>query len=191
MMPAFSAAISSRVLPSRSQWSSPMLVITLSSGVMTLVLSSLPPSPVSITAQSTSISANHLKARPVVISKNESWSRSRSSLYLVRKSYTYSSVTREGPSAEDFLPSTILILSLKSRICGDVYMPTFRPQAARAEASMLAVDPLPLVPAMWTVLYLPSGFPSSPLNSSILSRPGLYASPKETFWTDGKRRNIL
>ncbi len=53
MMPAFSCAMASRLPPSRSTWSQPMLVITLTSGVTTLVLSKRPPRPVSITAMST------------------------------------------------------------------------------------------------------------------------------------------
>ena len=50
MMPAFAAAIFSSVSPSTSVWSSPMLQITETSGAsMTLVESSSPPMPTSIT----------------------------------------------------------------------------------------------------------------------------------------------
>ena len=100
-----------RVSPSIAQWSRPMLVMTLSSGIMMLVLSSLPPSPVSITAMSTSSAANQLNAIPVVISKNERPSDGA----LWRKSQTYCSLTILHPPF-----SIIFILSLKSIRCGEV-----------------------------------------------------------------------
>ena len=92
IMPAFSKAISGNVSPSMSQWSSPILVMTLSSGVMILVLSSLPPRPVSITATSTPRSANQLKAMAVVISKNDISRWSKVSLQRATKSHTSSFV---------------------------------------------------------------------------------------------------
>lgn len=55
MIPAFSAAIFGSVSPSREVCSSPMLVMTLNIGTMMFVASSRPPSPVSITATSTSL----------------------------------------------------------------------------------------------------------------------------------------
>ena len=57
MMPAFSAAIFGSVSPSSAVWSSPTLVMTLTSGTMMFVASRRPPSPVSITATSTSLCA--------------------------------------------------------------------------------------------------------------------------------------
>ena len=71
IIPAFSKAISGNVFPSMSQWSSPMLVITLNTGEMMFVLSSLPPRPVSTTATSTFCPANQSNAIEVVISKKE------------------------------------------------------------------------------------------------------------------------
>ena len=55
MIPAFSAAIFGSVSPSREVCSSPMLVMTLTIGMMRLVASNRPPSPVSMTATSTSL----------------------------------------------------------------------------------------------------------------------------------------
>ena len=50
IMPAFCIAMRSKVLPQRSVWSSATLVITLTTGVITLVESHRPPMPTSITA---------------------------------------------------------------------------------------------------------------------------------------------
>ena len=88
-MPAFSPAIASRVSPSWAQWSRPMVVTTASSGVRTFVESSRPPRPVSMTATSTPSSANHLKARPVVISKKERLCSSKYGFQADRNSKTY------------------------------------------------------------------------------------------------------
>ena len=85
-IPAFSPAISSRVPPSNAQWSRAMLVMTERSGMMMFVLSRRPPRPVSITATSTFSSENHLKAKPVVISKKDKSSSSISFSYRQRKS---------------------------------------------------------------------------------------------------------
>ena len=56
-IPAFSAAICASVSPRISVWSSPIEVMTLTSGASTLVQSSRPPSPTSTTAHSTSRAA--------------------------------------------------------------------------------------------------------------------------------------
>ena len=88
-----------------------MLVMMQSSGVIMLVLSSLPPSPVSITATSTSCPANQLKAIPVVISKNE---RPLRSCPPTKSQTSRSEIMRQPP------PSIILALSLKSARCGEV-----------------------------------------------------------------------
>ena len=50
IMPAFSPAISGRVLPSVFIWSNPIDAMTDTMGVITLVESRLPPRPTSITA---------------------------------------------------------------------------------------------------------------------------------------------
>jgi len=47
---------------------------------------------------------------------------------------------------------TILILSRKSKRCGEVYRPVFKPKPAKLWAQNLAVEPLPLVPAIWITL---------------------------------------
>ena len=67
----YSNAISASVSPSISQWSRPMLVMTLNTGDTKFVLSRRPPSPVSSTTMSTFSSANQLMAIAVVISKND------------------------------------------------------------------------------------------------------------------------
>ena len=92
-----------------------MLVTTLSSGMMMFVLSSLPPRPTSITATSTSCSANHQKAIPVVISKNDSPSKS----FSVKKENTASFAIISGP--ERLSPiRMILMRSRKSTRWGEV-----------------------------------------------------------------------
>jgi hypothetical protein len=69
MMPALAQAMSSMVSPSHSVWSSPIGVITLTPASSTLVASSSPPMPTSITAMSTGASANAANAMAVVMSK--------------------------------------------------------------------------------------------------------------------------
>ena len=96
-----------------------MEVITANSGVMIFVLSSLPPSPASITAMSTLWRANHQKARPVVISKKESPRKSGSPAashrYVWKNSQTSSLEGMAQPPAV-----TTFILSRKSTRCGEV-----------------------------------------------------------------------
>ena len=50
IIPAFSVAIASKVLPKKFVWSKPILVIVLIIGVTIFVESKRPPNPVSITA---------------------------------------------------------------------------------------------------------------------------------------------
>ena len=111
IMPAFSPAIFSSVLPSCATWSKLTFVMMLSSGDIILVLSSLPPSPVSITATSTPISLKYLNAIMVVISKKEGCNLSISGFAFSTKSITYCSSIG--------LPFT-LMRSEKSFKCGDV-----------------------------------------------------------------------
>ena len=68
-MPALSAAISSRVGPRYSTWSTLTFVITATRPSTTLVASHVPPTPTSITATSTATSENHVSAAAVRISK--------------------------------------------------------------------------------------------------------------------------
>jgi hypothetical protein len=77
-MPAFSQAIFSSVLPRYFMWSRSILVIALTSGRTTLVLSSLPPSPTSTTAISAPRAAKSAKAIAVLASKKVAF-RSRMS----------------------------------------------------------------------------------------------------------------
>ena len=67
---AFSKAILRIVSPKIFVCSRLIEVITTARGLRTLVASSLPPKPVSITAKSTLCSAKYLKAIAVVTSKN-------------------------------------------------------------------------------------------------------------------------
>ncbi len=67
-IPALSRAISSTVSPKMSVWSSATLVITETRGRSTLVPSSVPPTPASITATSTSLRANQTNASASSIS---------------------------------------------------------------------------------------------------------------------------
>jgi len=68
-IPAFSAAIASIVSPRISVWSSPIDVITVTSGASTLVQSSRPPRPTSTTAQLTLSCANQSNPSAVATSK--------------------------------------------------------------------------------------------------------------------------
>ncbi len=43
----------------------------------------------------------------------------------------------------------ILILSTKSKIWGDVYIPTLYPAYYKTDAIFIVVDPLPFVPVIW------------------------------------------
>ena len=166
---------------------------------MMLVLSSLPPRPTSTTATSTFSSANQRKAIPVVISKKESPRASMSASRSHRKDQTYSLGTS---STDGFRPAApagpssaggqaMRILSLKSTMWGEVYSPTFSPAAARADASMLATDPLPFVPATWMEWKESWGSPRILANSRMPSSPGLYASPKGAACTEGCLEKIF
>src|SRR5215211_4741287 len=59
MIPALCQAILEIVGPSVTRWSNPTLVMTLTIGSITLVVSNRPPAPTSTTAISTARSANH------------------------------------------------------------------------------------------------------------------------------------
>ena len=65
---------------------------------------------------------------------------------------------RENGDAQ--LPS-MAILSLKFKICGDVYNPVFMPQAVKAPAIIVSVEPFPFVPA--TVITRLSGNSATPI----------------------------
>ena len=69
IIPAFSFAISSIVSPNMCVWSFEIEVMIDKIGETTLVASSLPPSPTSIMAKSTSSSLKYKKAKRVITSK--------------------------------------------------------------------------------------------------------------------------
>ena len=117
-MPAFSAAMAACVVPSQSQWSRPMRVITLTSGeAMTFVASSRPPSPVSRTVTSGLHLAKRTNATAVSASKkvtSSPCSRSRRAMTANTSSATGPSVSSEtgAPSRKN--------RSLRATRCGDV-----------------------------------------------------------------------
>ena len=82
MMPAFSAAISSTVLPSSRVWSMEIGVMTATTPSATFVQSSRPPTPTSRTITSTGVSAKTAKAIPVSTSKKDIATGCRSSTSL-------------------------------------------------------------------------------------------------------------
>ena len=131
-------------------WSSAMLVITLKSGLTTLVESSRPPSPVSTTATSTPQARNQQKAIAVVISKKEK-------LCAVKKSRWRS--TKSATNSLGIISPSTRIRSRKSIRCGEVYNPVRYPASISTEASMLEVEPFPLVPATWMQRSPRSGWP--------------------------------
>ena len=65
------------------------------------------------------------------------------------------------------------IRSLKRLMKGDVYRPVRYPARSRMDESMAAVEPLPLVPAMWMNFSSFWGFPSFSSSSRVRSRPSL------------------
>ena len=165
-IPAFSAAMSSSVAPRYSTWSIPILVTPATSGVITLVASRRPPSPVSITATSTAAVLKKSNAIAVVASKNVAPSRSTSGVQRPTNSTICSGATG-APSTRN--------RSRKSTRCGDVYLPTFSP-CARSTASIPAQTlPFPLVPATCSVTRSWCGSPSSVRKALTRSRPSFQA----------------
>jgi len=145
-----------------------ILVTTDTSGVITLVESSRPPSPTSMTATSTPRAARSAKAMAVVASKKLASRRSISDCKKLVHSAKASSPIG--------MPST----SMRSRTdtrCGDVYSPTLRPRARSSAATKAQVDPLPLVPAMWTEGKCRSGWPSTCRSPSVGPRLHLMRLP--------------
>ena len=56
---------------------------------------------------------------------------------------------------------------------GDVYSPVRQPAAWKIAASIAQTEPLPLVPATWTIRNERSGLPIAESSASIRSRPGV------------------
>ena len=167
MIPAFSLAIFSRVFPRSAIWSKEIFVITEAKGVIMFVESRRPPSPTSITAISTWLSAKYLKAIATVISKKDGFTRENKSAWCRTKSMTYCSL---------IISPLILILSRKSFKWGEVYRPVLYPACCNIEASMWDTDPLPFVPATWIVLKFLWGCLKYSSNCKVLSRFALYAA---------------
>src|SRR5580704_6784882 len=61
--------------------------------------------------------------------------------------------------------------SLMRSRCGEVYRPVRKPAARRMDSSIAAVEPLPLVPAMWTQGEERCGWPRSSARIAIFARP--------------------
>ena len=115
IIPDFSFAISSILLPSISIWSIEIGVITVRLGLITFVESNLPPNPVSIMATSTLCSLKWFKAIAVVTSKNvESILFIAESILLIKNIISSSLIGAP----------LILIRSLNFIKCGEVYSPT-------------------------------------------------------------------
>ena len=161
-IPAFSNAIDSRVVPRYSTWSMPMAVTPAASGLTTFVASSRPPSPVSITATSTSERANQSNAIAVVASKNVAPVRSTSGVQRPMKSTTYCSSTGR-PSMRN--------RSRKSTRCGEVYFPTRNPRCRNTASSVAHTLPFPLVPATWRMRSRSCGSPSADSRAAVRSSP--------------------
>ena len=140
IIPAFSLAISSIVFPKNWVWSIEILVITETSGKIIFVESSLPPIPTSITAISIEFLLKYSNANPTVISKKEKLFSIKKSIFSLIKSVINSFL---------IITPLIFILSLKSTKWGEVYSPTLYSASCKIEDIICAVDPLPLVPAIW------------------------------------------
>ena len=140
--PAFSEAIFSTVLPNWWVWSRLMLVSPTTMGLTTFVLSSRPPRPVSRIAMSTSMSTKCWNAKAVNISKKVGLD------LLIFSICTEVLLIRRVSAARVIISPLIRIRSRMSIRCGEVYRPTLCPQALSIWASMVAVEPLPLVPAI-------------------------------------------
>ena len=147
-------------------WSSPIEVMAVTSGVMTLVQSSRPPSPTSTTASSTACAANVAKASAVHTSKNV---RSRPS---GRAPIPPRHCASAASSAQRPLTR---MRSRKSTRWGEVKSPVRSPAARSARSIRAQTEPLPLVPATWTERKARCGSPIASSNAvmpirSCLSR---------------------
>ena len=174
-IPAFSVAMAASVLPSCRVWSNEMLVMIESSGWTTLVESSRPPMPTSSTTAPTWRRAKCSRPIAVVISKKVSrhWSRSdssRSSRSTASRTSSTSAITSSGAAG---WPSTVNRSSRRCR-CGEEYSPVRTPAADSPAAIIAAVEPFPLVPAMWMIDSPAWGSPSR--RSSRRIRPSFSSS---------------
>ena len=144
-----------------------MAVITATSGTsMTLVESNSPPSPTSSTTISHFLSRKYCMAMAVISSNSVGVSSMASA-----KGRIFSTIAASSSSVI-ISPSTC-IRSLKLMIYGEVYRPVRYPALRRTEAMDAAVEPLPLVPAMWANFSFFSGLPRAFNSSRVRDRPGL------------------
>lgn len=120
MMPAFSDAISSIVLPRNLVCSIPMLLITATSGLITLVESRRPPIPTSMIAISAETMLKNSRAAAVSTSKEVQGLPSAA----MASACSLTSPMICSRSASSISSPPILMLSLILRISGDVNIPT-------------------------------------------------------------------
>ena len=169
MIPAFSRAIFWMVSPRNSVCSIPMLLMTATSGVMTLVLSNLPPIPTSMTAMSADTREKYFSAMTVRTSKLVHSLPSDA----MASTWGLTSPMSCSRSASDMSSPSMRMLSLTFIMCGDVKAPTRIPDALRMDSTMAHTDPLPSVPATWMYRIPSRGSPTRLRSSSVFSRPGL------------------
>src|SRR5581483_6888316 len=154
---SFSAAISSRVSPRTSMWSSATFVRQTTRVRRTFVASWRPPSPASTTAASTPAAANSASAAAVRISNCVA------SAATGRTRATARSKSASAPPTR--------MRSLQPRTCGERYAPTWRPVSASSASVMRVVVDLPFVPTTWTHSYSSCGSPSLCSSERIRSVP--------------------
>ena len=170
-IPAFSVAINSSVLPSWRVWSNEMLVMIDSAGRTTLVESSRPPMP----------DLEHDRADAATGEMEQAHRRGdleerRPAIAVVRVVALellgdlphLIDQRRPAPSERRVCHRCVNRSSRRCR-CGEQYRPVLTPEAVSAAAIITAVEPLPLVPAMWMIGKPAWGSPS--LRSSRRIRP--------------------
>src|SRR5579863_7981371 len=72
--------------------------------------------------------------------------------------------------------------------CGDVYSAVFNPEARKIDASVAAVDPFPLVPAINTLGKARSGCCIAPSSTRICSRSNLCEGVCASSWPSANMR---
>ena len=170
-IPAFSVAIFGRVSPRTSEWSIEMVVIAQMSASTSLVESSLPPRPVSMTALSTLLREKaSIEARKVV-----SKYVGRISGSILPASLT-SSRHASNSSALTGLPSILALSSTVTR-CGEVYSPIRSPLIEPRAERWAQREPLPLVPATCMLGKSDCGLPSLSSISEQVDSPKRTPAP--------------
>lgn len=169
MMPAFSDAIFSIVSPRNAVCSRPMLLMTVTSGMMTLVESRRPPIPTSMTTISAETSLKNRIAVAVRTSKL---------VHCIPSARIASATERTSPrtcsrSASSISEPHILMHSFMRRISGDVNAPTLTPDASSMDSIMEQTEPFPSVPATCMKRMESWGLPSLSRSSDSFPRPGL------------------